>query len=166
MDIQHLIDRLEDLVNSARSMPFSRKLLIDEDRIVDIIDQMRSSVPEEVRRAQKVLAEHDRMLAQANEEAERIRELARVEKEKLTEKEFITAEARRKADQIIQQGRQEAERLRQEADQYSLRTLEDLEIRLNRTLQQVRNGIDVLVEQQDEAQSRMPIQDGELPSGD
>ena len=77
MDIQHLVDRLEELLNSGRHVPMTALTVIDEQRTLELIDQMRISIPEEIEKAKRVLRERDRVIAQANEEAARIRELAR-----------------------------------------------------------------------------------------
>ena len=53
MDILHLVDRLEELVNSARQVPLTNNIMIDQDRLIDLIDQMRVSIPEEVKKSQK-----------------------------------------------------------------------------------------------------------------
>ncbi len=71
MDILHLVDRLEETVRKSRRLPFSSIRLVDERRIGALVEQMRISVPEEVRRAQRVNQERERILAQAREEAER-----------------------------------------------------------------------------------------------
>ncbi|MBL8132996.1 MAG: hypothetical protein JNL42_14140, partial [Anaerolineae bacterium] len=68
MDIQHLVDRLEDLIDEGRHIPFSKLTMIDEERALELIDQMRISIPEEIEKAARVLAQRDRILAQANEE--------------------------------------------------------------------------------------------------
>ncbi len=81
MDIQHLVDRLEQTLNDSRRLPLTAYLLVNEDQVFNIVDQMRVSVPEEVKRANRIEAEKDRILAQANEEADRIRALARQEAE-------------------------------------------------------------------------------------
>ena len=49
MDILHLVDRLEELFNDSRSVPFTHSVMVDEERILDIIDQMRVSIPEEIK---------------------------------------------------------------------------------------------------------------------
>src|SRR5687768_798095 len=77
MDIQHLVDRLEDLIDEGRHMPFSKFTMVDEERALELIDQMRISIPEEIEKAARVLAQRDRVLAQANEEAARIVQQAR-----------------------------------------------------------------------------------------
>ena len=71
MDILHLVDRLEEIFNSGRPIPFTHNLVVDEDRVLDLIDQMRVSIPDEVKKAQKTLADRDKILAQSKEEAER-----------------------------------------------------------------------------------------------
>ncbi len=141
MDIQHLVDRLEELLNSGRHIPFTGQTVIDEQRALELIDQMRISVPEEIEKAKRVLRERDRIMAQANEEAARIRELAREKSETLIQRDSITQAAQARAASIIEQGRQEADAIRAEADQYVMDVLSDLQDALNRTLTVVNNGI-------------------------
>lgn len=141
MDIQHLVDRLEELLNSGRHMPFSTYILVDEQRALELIDQMRISIPEEIEKARRVIRERDRVMAQANEEAARIRDLAREKSETLIQRDSISQAAQARAGSIIEQSRQEADAVRREADQYVLDVLSDLEDALMRTVAVVRNGI-------------------------
>lgn len=141
MDIQHLVDRLEELLNSGQHIPFTAYTIIDEQRALEIIDQMRISIPEEIEKAKRVIRERDRIMAQANEEAARIRDLAREKSETLIQRDHITQAAQARAGSIIDQSRQEADTIRQEADNYVIDVLTDLEDALNRTLGVVRNGI-------------------------
>jgi F0F1-type ATP synthase membrane subunit b/b' len=146
MDILHLVDRLEELFNESRSIPFTHSVIVDEDRMLDIIDQMRVSIPEEIKKAQQLLAQRDRMLAQAQEEANRTLALAREKGELLVERDAIVQAAQARADQIIAQSRVECEVTKREADEYVLETLSKLELELDRFLGQVRNGIHSLQE--------------------
>jgi len=77
MDILHLVDRLEELFNESRPIWFTHSVIIDEDKILDIIDQMRVSIPEEIKKAQQLLNQRDRILAQAQEESNRTLSIAR-----------------------------------------------------------------------------------------
>ncbi len=144
MDILHLVDRLEELVNSARQVPLTNNIMIDQDRLIDLIDQMRVSIPDEVKKAQKTLTERDKILAQAKEEAERTLMLAREERDKMMMRENVAIAAENKADQIIANAKQEAEGVKADADNYVIDVLSQLEEQLDRTLQQARNGIEVL----------------------
>ena len=144
MDIQHLIDRLEELFNESRGIPLTHSVVIDEDRFLDIIDQMRVSIPEEIKKAQQVLVQRDRVLAQAQEEANRTIALARDKGEQLISKDSISDSARKQAEEIIGQAQREADAARKEADEYVVETLTRLEMEMDRNLSQVRNGIKAL----------------------
>jgi vacuolar-type H+-ATPase subunit H len=144
MDILHLIDRLEELFNESRPIPFTHNVIVDEDRMLDLIDQMRVAIPEEVKKAQQIEAQRDRILAQAQEEANRTLSLAREKSDQIIERDSIVQSAQARAEQIVAQIESDAEITRREADQYVYETLRTLEMELDRYLQQVRNGIQTL----------------------
>jgi cell division septum initiation protein DivIVA len=144
MDILHLIDRLEEILNESRPFPFTHNVFVDEDRVLDIIDQMRVAIPDEVKKAQQLLAQRDRLLAQAQEEANRTLSLAREKSELLVDRDAIVQAAQARADQIVSQAHADVDNTKGEADQYALDTLTRLEIEMDRVLTQVRNGIRVL----------------------
>jgi hypothetical protein len=142
MDIQHLLDRLETLLSDSRRI--GGKLIVDAQRSWDLIDQMRISVPEEVKQAQRVNQERDRIVAQAKEEASRIIDLARQEAGKLIEEHIIAQQARELAVTIESRARRDAHHVQQEADEYVMEVLAQLDADLERTLIVVRNGIQKL----------------------
>jgi vacuolar-type H+-ATPase subunit H len=144
MDILHLVDRLEELFNTSRPIWLTHNVIIDENRMLDIIDQMRVAIPEEIKKAQQVITQRDRIMAQAKEEANRTISLAREKAEKQLQNNEMMQSAKIKADEIINQAHKEAVQIRQEADQYILETLSNLELTLERLTSQVRNGISTL----------------------
>jgi hypothetical protein len=145
MDILHLVDRLEELFfNESRSIWLTHSVIVNEDRILDIIDQMRVSIPEEIKKAQQILAQRDRILAQAQEEAARTLALAREKSDQLVERDGIVEAARIRADQIQEQARLEGEKTKRQADEYVLQTLTQIEAEMERSLTQIRNGIRTL----------------------
>jgi F0F1-type ATP synthase membrane subunit b/b' len=144
MDILHLIDRLEELFNESRPIWFTHSVVMDEDRLLDLIDQMRVAIPEEIKKAQTVVTQKDRMQAQATEEANRTLALAREKADKMVEKDPITQAAQARADQIIAQARQESDQMKRDADDYVLQSLKDMQAELDRLLNQVKNGITTL----------------------
>ena len=146
MDILHLVDRLEELFNNSRAIPLTHSVIVDEDKFLDIIDQMRISIPEEVKKAQEVFTKKDRFMAQAQEEANRTLQLARDKANDLVDKEVLVSDARRRADQIIDQARAEAEDVKAGADQYAQESLLNLEHAMEQLLTQVRNGLTILEE--------------------
>jgi len=147
MDILHLIDRLEELFNESRALPFTHNVVVDEDRMLDIIDQMRIAIPEEVKKAQQLLNQSERILAQAEEKANRTTLLAEEKAGELTAKDMVTQEATRRSEQILSQARADAEATRDDADAYVVETLSRVEDELSRLLNQVHNGIRALQDQ-------------------
>ncbi|HEY5981996.1 MAG TPA: hypothetical protein VIU38_00870 [Anaerolineales bacterium] len=154
MDILQLIDRLEELFNDAKAVPFTHNVVVDEDRMLEIIDQMRIVIPDEVKKAQQVLVQKDRVMAQAQEEAERTIALAREKAEQVAAKDNIVVEAQRRAEQILNQARADADATRRDADDYVVDTLVQLQDNLEKILNQVRNG--VLTLQQERVRKGVP----------
>jgi vacuolar-type H+-ATPase subunit H len=148
MDILQLIDRLEELFNESKNFPFTKNVMVDEDRMLDIIDQMRIAIPEEVKKAQQLLGQRDRVLAQAQEEANRTLEIARQKADQLVSKDMVVQEAQRRADQILAQARAEAETTRADADDYVIQSLTQLQEELERIANQVNNGVRTVKEEQ------------------
>ncbi|NJP05190.1 MAG: hypothetical protein HC837_05960 [Chloroflexaceae bacterium] len=133
IELDDLIDELEDVIADGRRVPFSGRLLIDEERILDIIDRMRVSIPEELKQARRVIQEQDRLLADAR---------ARVQMA-LEERGLLEAiETERQ--QLIQQAEHDAAQVRAGADDYARQVLEDLQNRLTKVLANVRNGLETL----------------------
>ncbi len=148
MDILQLIDRLEELFNESKAIPLTRNVMVDEDRMLDIIDQMRIAIPEEVKKAQQLLGQRDRVLAQAQEEANRTLEIARQKADQLVSKDMVVQEAQRRADQVLAQARAEAETTRADADDYVIQSLTQLQEELERIANQVNNGLRTVKEEQ------------------
>jgi vacuolar-type H+-ATPase subunit H len=148
MDILQLIDRLEELFNESKAIPLTHNVMVDEDRMLDIIDQMRIAIPEEVKKAQQLLGQRDRVLAQAQEEANRTLELARQKADQLVSKEMVAQDAQRRADQIVAQARAEVETMRADADDYVIDSLTQLQAELERISNQVNNGIQTVKDEQ------------------
>ncbi len=83
MDVLVLIDKLDDLVHNAKSVPMTDQVRVDKEEIYDILDQMRATIPEEIKQARWIVKERQEMLAEAKKEAERIVKEARERQEQL-----------------------------------------------------------------------------------
>ena len=154
MDILHLVDRLEEVVKGSTRLPFSGMRLVDERRIWPLLDQMRISIPEEVRRAERTLREKDRTMAQAQEETERIIALARSEAAQITAEHAMAQAAEESAAAIREQAELEAEDVRVGADEYAFSTLCKLEQELKRALTVIENGIRTIQVEQESYEGR------------
>lgn len=150
-DIYHLIDRLERLLNESWRMPLSAYLVINEDDFLDVIDQMRTSIPQEIKEGEKVQRERDRIIAQAEEEGERIVQLSRADAASLVEEHELIRAAEQRAITIIERAQREATVLKDEADEYAREVLlalngqlDTLDEQIAILLSTVRNGLETL----------------------
>lgn len=165
MDILYLVDRLEEIVRGSRQLPFGHLRLVDEGRIWPLLDQMRISIPDEVRRAERIIREKDRTIAQAHEEAERIVALARSEAAQLTAEHTISQAAEERAAVARRQVEREVEAIRAGADDYAFDVLCKLEQELKRALTVVENGIRTVQADQSGRESKLPADQGREGKG-
>lgn len=116
MDIIRLVEEIEDLIENAGSVPFSKKVMIDADELYDILHDIRKSLPEEIKQANWIAEEKDRILQDAGVEASNIIENAHKEEEN------IIKDARARADkmvddhQIVQEARDRAQAIHEKAE--------------------------------------------------
>ena len=132
-------------------MPVNGSLLMDKKKIMELLDQLRLAIPQEMKLADEVLAQKDQIINNAMVEARRAKVKAEDEfKEKLSQNELrkraeeILREAEHRANKIIEQAQAEAQAKRTEADAYALRSLRAFERELNTLNGSVRKGIDLL----------------------
>src|SRR5436309_2284077 len=105
MDVLVLIDKLDDTIHNAKPVPLTDQVRVDKEEIYDILDQMRATIPEEIKQARWIVKERQEMLAEAKREAERIVKEARERGERLVSEEEITKQAERAAEDIIEDAR-------------------------------------------------------------
>src|SRR4030067_3840074 len=104
MDVLVLRGKLGDLVHGASTFPMTDKVLIDRDEIYDLLDQMRATIPEEIKQARWIVKERQEMLQEAKEEAERILAEARDEAQRLASEQEVGKRAQRQSEDIIREG--------------------------------------------------------------
>ena len=140
IDILSLVDRLEGLVRDAKRTPFSNKLAIDEQTLVNLIDQMRLSIPDQIQGAEALLQQRDAVLARAQDEATRMLQEAKIR----IEEERVRQAAEQEAEIIREEARDRALAFEEAARQYAMDTLRDLAQRLESVHSIVQNGLDEL----------------------
>ena len=159
IEILALVDQLERLVNDGWRVPLSAKSVIDETAFFELIDQMRVSIPQEIKQANELLQKREKVLASAAEEAERIIERAREQATRLVDQHEIMAAARAEAEGIKAQARRETVEILKGADEYAIGVLSDLESNLASLLQTTANGLAKLKKEQGRA-SPPPVDGG------
>ena len=146
IDIIFLIEQLERLISSGRNMPLTSNVIIDQARALDLLDQLRVAVPEEVRQAKRINEETERIVERAQEEAERILARAQEQAAFLIEERELTRAAEIKSKEIIADGQREADEIRRGADEYAASVLVKLEGELIKELQSIKHGLAMLDE--------------------
>ena len=140
MDVLVLIDKLDDLVHNAKLVPMTGQVRVDKDEIYDILDQMRATVPEEIKQARWIVKERQEMLAEAKREAERIIREARDQQERLINQQEVVRLAERQAEDIVEEARSREREIRLGAEDYADDILNTLEVNLQKFTQAVQRG--------------------------
>ncbi|HET9224710.1 MAG TPA: hypothetical protein VFO07_19510 [Roseiflexaceae bacterium] len=130
IELDDLIDELEDALAEGRRVPFSGRLMVDEERILDIIDRMRVAVPEELKQARRVIGEQERLLSEA-----------RAQVQQAMEEQGLLAAVEAERTRLLDEAARDAQGIRAGADDYARQVLEELEQRLARLSASVQNGL-------------------------
>jgi hypothetical protein len=141
MDLLYLLDRLDEMVASASRVPFSSRVVIDEQDYLDIVDQIRLALPEELKVSRRVIAERDQILAEAGEQAQRLVDQAQEQASDLVSQHSIARSAESRANSLIDRVEREARETRSQADDYAYRVLSNLNNRLLQLGNLVQEGL-------------------------
>jgi cell division septum initiation protein DivIVA len=150
LDVLVLIDKLDDLVHNAKPVPLTDQVRVDREEIYDLLDQMRATIPEEIKQARWIVKERQEMLAEAKREAERIDKEARDQQQRLVSQEEITKQAERAAEEIVEDANARAREIRLGAEDYADEILNTLEVNLQKYLAAVQRGRDRLAGRDEE----------------
>lgn len=140
MDVLELIDELGDLIGNARPVPFSDRVRVDRQAVSDILDQLRATIPEQIRQARSIAKEREGMLIEAEREAERIVKEAREREGRLISDDQITKQAEHAADKIITDARGREREIRLGAEDYVDEVLNTLEANLSKLIDAVQRA--------------------------
>jgi hypothetical protein len=167
VDIMFLLERLESLVATGTGVPTTRKVLVDKDAVLELIDQLRVAVPEEIHAAKRINAEGERIIEKASEEASRITARAQEHATYLIDERGLTETAQVEGRRIVAEAHEAADGVRFGADAYAAQILESLEAEVRKALSGIEKGIDVLEVRQAElrgdvaAPAGVPVMDAE-----
>ncbi len=129
---------------NGRRVPFGSSVLINQAEALEWIDQLRVTIPEEVKSARRVNKEVERLLEQAREEAEQILARAQEQATYLIEERELTRQAEELGHEIVRQAELEAAAIRRGADDYASEVLLGLETDVMRTLKTIQRGLELL----------------------
>ena len=144
MDIMALIDRIEEIVDNAKGVPFSSNKMVDPDKVYEIIDEVRAQYPDELKQARWIVKERQEMLEEAEKEANRILEEARDRAQALANETEVVRLAEAQAADILDKARTQEREIRLGAEDYADEMLANLEVNLGKLLTAVQRGRDRL----------------------
>lgn len=142
-----LVDRLEAVVNGGFRVAMTGKVMVDEREVLDVLDLMRTAIPDEIKQARRISQDREKVLAQAQTEANRLVTQAQERAERLLAQDNIRLMAEERAHELVAQARREAGEVRDGADQYAMDMLERLDAELRRVQGSVHNAMDALSNQ-------------------
>ena len=162
MDILYLVDRLENLIASSRRMPLVNQIIVKEGDILNIVDQMRTAIPDEIKQARRIIQEKERILAQAQADASTLLTRAREETERAMNREGLLRAAEARSQELVHQAEEQAKgvvrqaeehnnQMKADADNYvaeTLRNLKDhlssIEMDVSRSILSIEKGLESL----------------------
>ena len=127
VDIFYLLDQLEELVSLSKRVPFSGRVMVEENEFLALVDQLRIAVPNEVKQAQRVIRERQAIIQESHEEATRILDAARKRADYFVSQDGILNEARLKSEQILQDALEARNRNLGVIDAYALEQFDKVE---------------------------------------
>ena len=166
MDILYLVDRLENLIAGSRRMPLVNQIMLKESDILNIIEQMRTAIPDEIKQSRRIIQDKERILAQAQADASALLARAREESERVMNREGLLHAAEERSKEMLRRAEEQSEQLKIEADAYVAETLRalrehlsNIEMEVGRSILSIEKGLASLeldsdqedLEEQDEA---------------
>jgi len=140
MDALEIIDRIEELLDKSKRVPFTSNIMIAENEIYEILDELRNVLPEEFRQARWIVKEREGMLEESRRQSERIIREAKERSEMLVNETEILKNANRKAEDLLSIAEAKARTIRLEAEDYADEKLAGLEAALHKILVAIEKG--------------------------
>ena len=139
MSVYRVLDKLEAYVHDATWLPGGYRV-VSEERVIELIEKIRASMPEEVGRAKIIAKDQDRVIRAAQEKAQAIVDQASSVHEELVDQNEIVQRARTTAEVVLREAEERARKIKDGADQYAAQILAEMEARLAAALGSVQKG--------------------------
>ncbi len=150
MDVFERLDRIEDFIVSSKHVPFSSSVMVNETELFELLDELRSSLPEELKQARWMVKEKQELIDESYKEADRIKEEARAEREALVAETEIIKQATADADRIMEEANSRSREIRLEAEDYADERLANLEVTCFKLLEVIKRARERLQGQPEE----------------
>lgn len=142
VDMLYLLDRLEELVSLGKRVPFSTRVMVEEEEFLALVDQLRVAIPNEIKQAQRVIKERERIIGEAQDDAADIVDRAHEEAERMVSQSALLADAKQRGEEILRRAEEEQQRTRGELDVYVLQQAQLVEDAVQRSLSLIQDAAD------------------------
>ncbi|MGQ9844753.1 MAG: hypothetical protein ACUVQN_00850 [Caldisericia bacterium] len=149
MNILGLLNNLKNLIEKGKPVPFSNMVMVDEKKLISIIEEIEKNFPYEFEKAKSVLKEKEEIITEARERAKKIIEGAEDDKRRLIYESEIVIKAKEEADEIIKKAEKEAEKIKKEGKEFVKDLLSKIDNYLIRARKIIEEGINNLMEEED-----------------
>ncbi|ABO50600.1 vacuolar-type H+-ATPase subunit H [Desulforamulus reducens MI-1] len=144
MELFNILNELEELIEESPKVPMTKRVMVDENKVLDYLDRIRTSLPEEVRQAKWLVKERDKVLSESKKEAQRMLEDVSREIEQRAEDHEIVKKAELLGQETIKRAEEVAAQIRHGARGYADEILQSLEGNLSKMLEEIQQGRDEL----------------------
>lgn len=134
------LDRLQKVVEDARSMPMSASCVVNRDEVLGLLRDLRGQLPQALSRAQAVLGDRDGVVASGRAEADTLLQAAREERKAMLSRSEVHKAAQAEAKRVIAEAQEQADAMRAEVEDYVDSKLANFEIVISKTLAAVQRG--------------------------
>ncbi len=153
VELLYLLDQLEEMVGVSKRVPFSHRVMVEEDDFAELVEQLRLAIPSEVKQAQRVVRDRERIIAEAQQEAAHIIENARSRAEYLVSNEGILNEAKQRSEEILRAAEERRKREKGEIDVYAMQQFNRIEQALRDGLELIDSAVQETVDQLEQARN-------------
>lgn len=140
MDLLSVLNDLEEVIENSSKIPLTKKILVDEERVLDLLDRVRTTLPEEIRQAKWILQEREKVLVDSQKEAARILEDAQRQVVIKADDSEVARQAKTVAEEIVGKAEVVASEIREGARAYADDILKNMEDSLGKIMDQINQG--------------------------
>ncbi|MGF7057267.1 ATPase [Brassicibacter mesophilus] len=137
MDVLKLLDEIEDIIEGSSTIPFAGKVLVDKGELLEILREIRLKLPDEIKQAEWIKEERQRILAEAQNEADTMVEEVKIHIEEMIEQDEITKKAYERAEEITSRAQSNAKEIRIGAREYADELLKEVENNLKGVIETI-----------------------------
>lgn len=135
-----LIEQLEDVLDHGTKVPLTGKIMVDSETVLELLDGIRSVLPEEIRQANILLAERDRYIEEARSEGNRIVERAQKQAEQLVNEDEIVTQSRAYGEELVLKAQQYSREVKLGALKFADELLQDIESKIGDAFKSIKSS--------------------------